>query len=80
MKIPSATMKKYIVLVLKPDLPPMMQSPSGSGALTKEEANLEKDLCSCPRENVVWMMNITLVLPLWCDQHKIALPGGGYWC
>lgn len=32
-KAPSASIKKYLVLVLKPDLPAMMQSPIGSGAV-----------------------------------------------
>ncbi|XP_021720755.1 DExH-box ATP-dependent RNA helicase DExH11-like [Chenopodium quinoa] len=32
-KAPSASLKKYIVLVLKPDLPPTMQPPTGSGAV-----------------------------------------------
>lgn len=38
-KAPSASMKKYMVLVLKPDLPPIMQSPSGSGAVIDKESS-----------------------------------------
>lgn len=32
-KAPSANLKKYLILVLKPDLPPTMQSPASSGEI-----------------------------------------------
>ncbi|XP_010685630.2 DExH-box ATP-dependent RNA helicase DExH11 isoform X1 [Beta vulgaris subsp. vulgaris] len=41
-KAPSASIKKYIILVLKPDLPPIMQSSSGSGA-TLEKGSSKSD-------------------------------------
>lgn len=37
-KAPSASTKKYIILVVRPDLPPIAESPSGSGAVLQKGA------------------------------------------
>lgn len=38
-KAPSANTRKYIILVVKPDLPPIMQSHSGSGTMLEKGAS-----------------------------------------
>ncbi|KAL9238723.1 hypothetical protein vseg_013107 [Gypsophila vaccaria] len=48
-KAPSASMKKYITLVLRPDLPPMLQSTSGTGAAIDNGAGKSEGFYVLPK-------------------------------